>query len=439
MTDFIISPGPLLGRAAVPADKSITHRALLFGAIADGVSRIRNPLRSGDTRATLGVVRALGVDVWESDAGELLVHGRGLHGLQEPETVLDCINSGTTVRLLMGYLAGQDFFSALAGSPQLRKRPMGRVSEPLRRMGAHIDGRQGGKLLPLAITGSRLHGIDYDLPVPSAQVKTALLLAGLYADGLTVVIEPGPARDHTERMLRSMGAPIQRKGKYITSERPNASLTPLDITVPGDFSSAAFLLAAGALAPGSDVIIQGVGVNPTRRGLLDALIAMGAAVQLDNWREDGGEPVGDLRVRPAELTGVTVQGDQIVTMIDELPVFAVIATQARGETIVRDAAELRVKETDRIATTVTELRKLGADIEERPDGFIVHGPTRLTGTHVSSRGDHRLAMALTVAGLIAEGVTTVEDAACASDSFPGFETIMRKLGAKLETAGSRSF
>lgn len=435
MSRFIISPGPLQGAATVPADKSITHRALLFGAIADGVSRIRNPLRSGDTNATLGVLRALGVDVRETESGELLVHGRGLNGLQEPETVLDCINSGTTVRLLTGLLAGQDFFSALAGSPQLRRRPMGRITKPLRRMGAHVDGRDDGRLLPLAITGSRLHGIDYKLPVPSAQMKSALLLAGLYADGLTVVIEPGPARDHTERMLDSMGAPIVRKGKYITSERPASPLALLDITVPGDFSSAAFLLAAGVLAPGSDLVIQGVGVNPTRRGLLDALIAMGAAVQLDNWREMGGEPVGDLHVRPSELAGVTIQGEQIVTMIDELPVFAVIATQARGDTIVRDAAELRVKETDRIATTVTELRKLGAEIDELPDGFIVHGPTRLQGTHVSSHGDHRLAMTLTVAGLIAEGVTTVEDAACASDSFPGFEEIMLRLGARLDMAG----
>ncbi len=432
MTNLIVSPGPLIGHTTVPADKSITHRALLFGAIADGASRIRNPLRSGDTNATLGVVRALGVAVQESESGELLVHGRGLHGLQEPETVLDCVNSGTTVRLLIGYLAGQDFFSVLAGSPQLRKRPMGRVTDPLRQMGAHIDGRDSGKLLPLAITGSRLHGVDYELPVPSAQVKTALLLAGLYADGLTVVIEPGPARDHTERMLTSMGAPIVSKGKYITSERPQRPLAPLDITVPGDFSSAAFLLAAGILVPGSDITIQSVGVNPTRRGLLDALISMGAEVQLDNWREMAGEPTGDLHVRHWELTGGAVQGDQIVTMIDELPVFAVIATQARGDTIVRDAAELRVKETDRIATTVTELRKLGADIEELPDGFVVHGPTKLHGAHVSSHGDHRLAMALAVAGLIAEGVTTVEDAACASDSFPDFEETLHKLGAKLD-------
>jgi len=432
MTDFIISPGPLRGATTIPADKSITHRALLFGAIAQGVSRIRNPLRSGDTNATLGVVRALGIEVQETKSGEILVHGRDLHGLQEPETALDCINSGTTVRLLMGLLAGQDFFSVLVGSPQLRKRPMGRVSEPLRQMDAHIDGRDQGRLLPLAITGSRLHGIDYNLPVPSAQVKSALLLAGLYADGLTVVTEPGPARDHTERMLASMGAPIEGQGSRITAKRPTAPLNPLDITVPGDFSSAAFLLAAGVLVPGSEITIQGVGLNPTRVGLLEALMAMGAEIQQDNWHEIAGEPAGDLHVRPWDLNAITVQGDQIVTMIDELPLLAVIATQARGDTLVRDAAELRVKETDRITTTVMELRKMGADIAELPDGFIVHGPTKLHGAHVTSHGDHRLAMALTVAGLMAEGVTTVEDAACASDSFPGFENTLHQLGASLE-------
>ena len=432
MDQLIITPGPLRGRTTVPADKSITHRALLFGAIADGVSRVRNALRSGDTLATLDVVRKLGVEVRETDAGEWLVHGRGLHGLQEPEEVLDCRNSGTTARLVAGLLAGQDFFSVLAGNPQLRKRPMGRITEPLRRMGAQIVGRDEGRLLPLAIIGSPLRGIEYELPVASAQVKSAILLAGLYALGLTVVIEPGPARDHTERMLASMGAPILRKGHYISSEQPPSEIAPLDITIPGDFSSAAFLLAAGAILPGSDIHILGVGVNPTRRGLLDALIAMGADVTLTNWRESGGEPVGDLHIRPTALKAITLQGDQIVTMIDELPVFAVIATQARGETVVRDAGELRVKETDRIATTVAELRKLGADIEERPDGFVVHGPTRLKGAHVWSHGDHRLAMALTIAGLAADGTTVVEDIACAADSFPGFVETLRGLGANLD-------
>jgi len=432
MDQIHLLPGPLQGRTTVPADKSITHRALLFGAIADGVSRVRNPLRSGDTLTTLDVVRRLGVEVKATDAGEWLVHGQGLRGLREPEEVLDCRNSGTTARLLLGLLGGQDFFSVLAGSPQLRKRPMGRVTAPLRQMGAQIIGRDGGRLLPLAVIGSPLRGIEYDLPVASAQVKSALLLAGLYARGLTVVKEPGPARDHTERMLGSMGAPILRQGPYISSEQPADELTPLDITVPGDFSSAAFLLAAGAILPDSDIHIQAVGVNPTRRGLLDALIAMGADVTLENERESGGEPVGDLHIRHGELQAITIAGEQVVTMIDELPVFAVIATQARGETIVRDAGELRVKETDRIATTVAELRKLGADIEALPDGFIVRGPTPLKAAHVWSHGDHRLAMALTIAGLAAEGSTIVEDVACASDSFPGFIDVLRRLGASID-------
>lgn len=434
MTTLLVSPGPLIGRVHVPADKSITHRALLFGAIAEGVSRVRNYLDGGDCRATLSVVRQLGVVVEEPAPGEWRIHGRGLWGLCEPEVVLDCVNSGTTARLLAGLLAGQRFHSVLTGSAQLRRRPMARVVEPLRQMGADIAGRQDGRLLPLSVRGRPLHGIEFAMPIASAQVKSCLLLAGLYADGLTVVREPGPARDHTERMLTAMGAPIVRRGATIIAEAPTTPLQPLDLTVPGDFSSAAFLLAAGACVPGSRVTVAGVGVNPTRRGLLDALIAMGADVALDNWGESGGEPTGDLHVRPAPLRAITLEGDTIVTLIDELPVFAVIATQAHGVTVVRDAAELRVKETDRIATTVEELRKLGARIEATADGFIIEGPTPLRGARVHSHGDHRLAMALAVAGLMAEGVTAVEDAECIADSFPGFEQVLLKLGARIETS-----
>ncbi len=422
-----LTPGPVQGTLTVPSDKSITHRALLFGAVAHGPSHVHNPLRSGDTLTTLRLVRDLGIRVDETEDGSWIVHGQGLHGLREPETVLDCRNSGTTARLTMGLLAGQTFFSVLAGSPQLRKRPMGRVSEPLRRMGARIYGRDQGRLLPLALVGSPLQGIDYDLPVASAQVKSALLLAGLYAQGTTRIREPGPARDHTERMLRHMGVPLTREGNLITIQSPEQELTPLTLTVPGDFSSAAFFLAAGAIVPGSRVLLQNVGVNPTRIGFLQALKAMGAQVILHNPRESGSEPVADLEITPSALRGVTIRGDQIVTMIDELPVLAVVATQAQGKTVVRDAGELRVKETDRIATVVTELRKLGAAIEELPDGFIVHGPTRLKGAAVWSHGDHRLAMALAVAGLLAEGETHIQDMACAADSFPGFVETLFKL------------
>lgn len=428
---LVISPGPLIGAVRVPADKSITHRALLFGAIAEGVSRVRNFLDGGDCRATLGVVRALGVEVEEPAAGEWRIRGRGFWGLLEPDVALDCVSSGTTARLLAGLLAGQRFHSVMVGSPQLRKRPMSRVVEPLRKMGADIGGREQGRLLPLSIRGRELRGIDYTMPVASAQIKSSLLLAGLYAGGLTIVREPGPARDHTERMLTAMGAPIVRHGPVVTAETPSTPLHPLDLTVPGDFSSAAFLLAAGACVPGSYVTLPAVGVNPTRRGLLDALIEMGADVSLNNWAESGGESTGDLHARPAPLRAISLGGDAIPTLIDELPVFAVIATQAQGLTVVRDAAELRVKETDRIATTVMELRKLGAVIEATADGFIVEGPTQLRGARVDSHGDHRLAMALAIAGLLAEGATAVEDAECVSDSFPGFAEALARLGAQL--------
>lgn len=432
MSNLHIYPGPLIGKTTVPADKSITHRALMFAAIAEGVSRVRNYLDGGDCRATLSVIQALGVEVEEPEEGTLLISGRGLNGLCEPEDVLDCVNSGTTARLMAGLLAGQRFHSVLTGSAQLRRRPMLRVVGPLRGMGADIGGREEGRYLPLSFRASRLQGIDYTLPVASAQVKSCLLLAGLYAEGLTIVREPGPARDHTERMLAAMGAPIHRLGPQITSERPARPLDPLDISIPGDFSSAAFLLAGAVIAPGSRLTLTGVGVNPTRRGLLDVLVEMGAEIVLDNWGESGGEPTGDLHVYPSQLRAVTVGGDTVVTMIDEMPVFAVLATQAEGVTVVKDAAELRVKETDRIATTVQELRKLGAQIEERDDGFVVEGPTRLRGARVYSHGDHRLAMALAIAGLVAEGMTVVEEAECASDSFPGFERTLARLGVKLE-------
>ncbi|MCS6845776.1 MAG: 3-phosphoshikimate 1-carboxyvinyltransferase [Caldilineales bacterium] len=430
--NLLIHPATeLYGTVTIPGDKSISHRAAMFAALAEGRSHVRNFLPGGDCRATLGVLRGLGVPIEEVSPTELVIEGVGLHGLQEPAGVLDCVNSGTTMRLMAGLLAGQPFFSVLTGSSQLVKRPMGRVVEPLRRMGAQIWGRQGGKLAPLAIQGSPLHHLDYALPVASAQVKSALLLAGLYSNGLVVVREPGPARDHTERMLAAMGAPVQVLGSVVTSERPRRPLAPLDMAVPGDISSAAFLLAAGLLAPRSRVTIVGVGVNPTRTGILDILQAMGAQVQAQNLRQEGGEPVADLVVEHTELHATEICGDLVVRAIDELPVVAVLATQARGRTVVRDAAELRVKETDRIATVAQELRKLGAQIEEFPDGFAVEGPVQLRSAAVWSHGDHRLAMALAVAGLVASGPVLVEEAECVSDSFPGFEQSLQVLGVEL--------
>lgn len=441
----------LFGTARVPGDKSISHRAAMFASLAEGESRVRNFLPGGDCLATVSVLRALGVTIDQPSSTELRIDGVGLHGWQEPVAALDCVNSGTTLRLMAGLLAGQSFFSILDGSSQLTRRPMARIVEPLRQMGATIHGRQDGRLAPLAIRGNALGGIDYTLPVASAQVKSAILLAGLYSNGLAIVREPAPTRDHTERMLTAMGAQVGKLGQVIASERPRRPLLPLDLTVPGDISSAAFVLAAGLLAPGGHITLEGVGVNPTRTGILDILQAMGADLRIENLREEAGEPVADIIVTGMgsasrgdaasrrggvtpplpPLHGVEIGGDLIPRAIDEFPVIAVLATQARGRTVVRDAAELRVKETDRIATVVAELRTLGARIEERPDGFVIEGPTELHSAPVSSHGDHRLAMALTVAGLAAAGPVLVEDTACIADSFPGFERMLRSLGAEL--------
>jgi len=430
------SGAPLRGRIRGPGDKSISHRALLLGALADRMSRISGFLPSGDCLATLACLRALGVQVEAHDATTLTVHGRGLRGLRAPAGPLNCVRSGTTMRLLTGVLVGQSFGCTLTGAPQLLRRPMRRVVEPLRRMGAEIETADG--YAPLTIRGqsglsTRLRGCDHTLPVASAQVKSALLLAGLYADGPTTVRQPGPARDHTERMLAAMGAAIGVSGLTVTLSPLPSLPSPFSFTIPGDISSAAFPLVAAALVPDSEVAIDGVGINPTRTGLLDVLQAMGAELALDNAREQGNEPVADVTVRASDLVGVEVGGDTVVRMIDEFPVLAVAATQARGTTIVRDAAELRVKETDRIATTVAELRALGARIEALPDGFMVEGSTLLHGAVVDSHGDHRLAMALAVAGLIAEGEVVIENAECVDDSFPGFVERMRGIGAQVST------
>lgn len=432
MTQIAVTGGRILtGACSVPGDKSISHRAVMFGGIAEGETHIRNFLDGGDCRSTIAVMRELGVQIDVITPTELIVHGRGLDGLQEPTNVLDCGNSGTTIRMLTGLLVGQRFSSFLNGTAQIRRRPMGRIVRPLRGMGADIMGRQNGEYAPLGIRPARLHGMEYTMPVASAQVKSCLLLAGLYAHGLTLVVEPGPARDHTERMLAAMGAPVAVYGNKISSERPQSPLKALDMIVPGDISSAAFLLVAGAITPGSRITIRGVGVNPTRTGIIDALLEMGATIAFENEREEGGEPVADLVVQRSALRGATFGGEQIVTMIDELPILAVAATQAEGRTIVRDAHELRVKETDRIATTVSELRKLGARIEPTSDGFLIDGPTPLVGAPVESHDDHRLAMAMAVAGLIARGQTVVHGAEVTSDSFPGFEVTLQALGADL--------
>jgi len=462
MRKLIIHPsGPLRGAVTIPGDKSISHRALLLGALAEGDTAIHGWVDADVCQATLRCVRALGVQVDEHGPGALTVHGVGLSGLREPADVLDCAGSGTTIRLLSGILAGQPFTSVVTGSEALRRRPMGRVAEPLRLMGATVLGRQDGKLPPLTIRGERLRGIDYAMPVASAQVKSAILLAGLFAEGETVVHEPGPARDHTERMLAEFNVEVEveaeERGSAIRLRGGQKLIGGGALHVPGDFSSAAFPLVAAALIPGSDVRLRGVGVNPTRTGLYDLLAEMGSAVTMDErpkTKDESnltheiassfvlrpssacGEPIADLLVHGSALRGVAVGGAVVVRAIDEFPIFAVAATQAVGVTTVREAAELRVKESDRIATVAGELRKMGAQIEERPDGMILHGPAPLHGAAVECHRDHRLAMALAVAGLVAEGPTEIYGAESINDSFPNFVETMRALGANVAWADS---
>lgn len=416
----------LRGEVSVPGDKSITQRALIFGALADGTSHLRHGLRAGVSEATIDCLRRLGIDVEVSPADEIVVHGGDWRA---PVAPLDCRNSGATMRMMMGALAGRSFTARLTGSPGLLRRPMGRVIEPLRRMGASIVGTDGADRPPFTIRGGSLRGIEYRLPVASAQLKTAVLIAALSADGPTTLHEPGPSRDHTERMLRSLGVPLTANNGSVTLVPDSRRLPAFDLDVPGDFSSAAFALVAALVVPGSEVTLRSVTINPTRTGLPDTLADMGAEIRMENLCESSGEPVADLVARSSGLRGAAVSGDRVVRMIDEFPVFAVAATQAEGETVVRDAAELRVKESDRITTLAGELSKMGARIAPLADGFLVEGPTRLRGARVASHGDHRLAMSLAVAGLIAEGETAIEDAECIGESFPNFIDLMRALGA----------
>ena len=415
----IVEPlqAPLRGKIAVPGDKSISHRSLLFSAIADGDSRIEGLLRSHDVQATRSCLTALGVDIADSEDGAVVIRGGGVRGFGQPISSLDCVRSGTTMRLLAGLLAGRPFTSLLTGDRQLLCRPMARVVDPLKRMGAQIESEDGRA--PLLIHGTTLRGTEHELTIASAQVKSALLLAGLTAEGPTTVTEPGPSRDHTERMLAAMGADVRVEGRTIRIEPPRR-LDAVDVAVPGDPSSAAFWLVAATIVPGSRLTVTGVSINRTRAGLVDVLRAMGASIELEDVRDVAGERVADLTVDASELVAGTIEGETVVRMIDEFPILAVAATQARGETIVRDAGELRKKESDRIAAVVRTLRRLGAQIEERPDGFVVDGPTRLSGGTVAGCDDHRLVMALAVAALVADGPVTIEGAERAEDSYPGF-------------------
>lgn len=418
--------GPLRGELRLPGDKSICHRAILLGGIAEGDTRIENFSGGGDNKSTLRCLRAMGVRIDELDAYTLLVHGVGLHGLHEPEDVLDAGNSGTTIRLLTGLLAGQPFFSVLTGDPFLRNRPMRRVIAPLRSLGAEIRGRAGDTRAPLAIAGHPLRGTHIELEVASAQVKSALLLAGLYAEGETSVTEPGPSRDHTERMLTYMGASLTREGNRVaiqSGRRLRGSL----VQVPGDISSAAFFMVAATIVPGSAVRLRDVGLNPTRTGIVDILRSMGADIRFENERTLAGEPVGDIVVRHAPLHGVHVAGDVVVRAIDEFPILAVAATQAEGETVIEGAGELRVKETDRIRAMTSELRKLGADVEELPEGMRIRGGRPLSGGVVDSFHDHRIAMSLAIAAQVASNAVEITHFDMVAISYPGFDTDLGRL------------
>lgn len=414
------------GAIRVPGDKSISHRSLLLGALAHGTTEVRGFLRSEDCLATLAALRALGVEITESPDGRIEVCGKGPGGLREPEMVLDAGNSGTALRLLAGLLAGRPFFSVLTGDASLRRRPIRRVVDPLTTMGATLLGRAGGQYPPLAIQGRQLSGIAWPSPVASAQVKSAILLAGLQATGETSVTEPMLSRDHTERMLTAFGVPVRREGTTV-SIPGEARLQATSLAIPGDLSSAAFFLIAAAASPGSELLIRDVGVNPTRTGALEVLEAMGARIARERVRSQGGEPVADLRIRGARLRGTRVGAERIPRLLDEIPALAVAATLAEGETVVSGAAELRVKEVDRLSAVAEELGKLGGQVAEEREGLRIVGGRRLRGAVVRSRGDHRMAMALAVAGLFVDGETRVQDVACVATSFPRFAELLAEV------------
>ena len=423
MSELLIRPSRgLTGELTPPGDKSLSHRAVMFAAIAEGRTEISGFLTGEDTLNTAAAVRMLGITVEERGPGSLMVAGKGLDGLKEPSGVLDLGNSGTGMRLLAGLLSGQDFFSVLNGDRYLVKRPMGRIVGPLRRMGAVIDGRLGGTLAPLAIRGAgrEAKAIEFSSPIASAQVKSAVLLCGLYAEGVTAVTEPHKSRDHTERLLRFFGVDVKDDGFRVSLAGRPRLRAPGELVIPADVSSAAFFMVAAAIVPGSDLLIRNVGVNPTRTGIIDVLAAMGADITLQSRREQAGEPVADIRVRHRRLHAVQVGGEMIPRAIDEIPVIAVAAAFAEGTTVIRDASELRVKESDRIATIAAELRKMGAEVRECTDGMEITGRERLAGAVCESHGDHRIAMSMAVAGLAATGETTVRDAQWIETSFPGF-------------------
>lgn len=413
-------------------DKSISHRAAILNSVAEGKATLVNFSPGGDCGSTLKCLRALGVRIEQVSANPstVQVYGVGWKGFVEAEDVLDAGNSGTTMRLLTGLLAGQPFLSIITGDSSLRSRPMGRLILPLRLMGAKIWGRGRDTLAPLAVKGQELRGLAYSLPVASAQIKSAILIAGIFAtQGKVTIQEPSKSRDHTERLLQAMGMEVAVDDTSVTFDPPRTPPKSLDVSIPGDVSSAAYFMALGAIHPNAEITIRDTGVNPTRTGIIDALSRMGANLRLENQRYSGGEPVADIVVESSELTGITIEGELVPRLIDEIPVLAIAACAARGTTVIKDAAELRLKETDRIRFLAEELSKLGAVIEELPDGMVIKGGARLRGARCSSHYDHRLAMSLGIAGSIAEGETLVDHPEVADISYPGFWQHMEMLKA----------
>ena len=432
---FSVAPGGRLqGRLRVPGDKSISHRSIMLGSLAEGETRVTGFLEGDDSLATLAAFKAMGVLIEGPVNGRVRIQGVGLHGLQPPSQPLDLGNSGTSMRLMAGLLAGQSFNTTLTGDASLSGRPMKRVVEPLARMGAHIGTTDRGTA-PLVIRGgAQLTGIDYAMPVASAQVKSSVLLAGLYADGRTCVTEPAPTRDHTERMLDGMGYPVQRDGNRVCIEGGHA-LHGIAIDVPADISSAAFFLVGASIAPGSELVLEHVGMNPTRTGVIDILTQMGGSIGIENRREVGGEPVADLRVRAAPLHGIDIPPELVPLAIDEFPVLFVAAACAEGRTVLTGAEELRVKESDRIQVMADGLAALGVNAQATPDGMVIEGGG-ITAGSVDSHGDHRIAMAFAMAALRAQGTIEISDCANVNTSFPGFVELSARAGLQIESMGS---
>lgn len=436
MDKLVINPvSHIKGEIHLPGDKSISHRAVMLGSIAEGKTIAINFLEGEDCLATINCFKKMGVNIElkkdKKYGSHLYVKGAGLNGLKDPKSVLDVGNSGTTMRIMLGILAGQAFEIKINGDMSIQRRPMARVSEPLKQMGAKILGRQNGNFAPLTISGGNLKPIEYKLPIASAQVKSAILLAGLYAKGTTAVIEEVVSRDHTERMLGLYKASVKRNNGRIEIEGGLKLIAPEIFYIPGDISSAAYFMVAAALVEDSELLVKEVGVNPTRNGIVEVMRRMGVDIKVLDEELMFEEPKANLLVKASKgkLKAVEISGELIPRLIDEIPVIAVLATQAEGETVIKDAAELRVKESDRIATLSAELRNMGADIKETDDGMAIKGPVQLKGAHVKSHGDHRIAMALAVAAMIAEGQSVVDDAACIQTSFPQFENILKSISA----------